>query len=44
MRKSDEAELVEALEELKSKMLLLGYTNYPEFCTEIVASIQVNAS
>jgi len=42
IRKKDENEFIKALNELKSKMLLLGYANYPRFCAEIMASIQVN--
>jgi len=35
VHKKDVEEFVNALEELKTKMLLLGHTNYPEFCAEI---------
>lgn len=40
VRKKDVGRFQEALEELKNKMLLMGYPDYPEFCEEIGEGIQ----
>lgn len=41
VHKRDVEEFVKALEELKRKMLLLGYTGYQELCEEIGEKMQV---
>lgn len=39
VRKTDAEKFTTAVEELKNKMILLGYYNYQEFCEEISESI-----
>jgi len=39
VRKRDKEEFLEALKELKNKMLLLGYTDYQDFCEELSKNI-----
>ena len=40
VRKKDEERFLEALRELPRKMLLLGYTNYLEDCSELIEHIE----
>lgn len=40
VRKRDEDRFLEALSELPRKMLLLGYTNYLEDCSELIEQIE----
>ena len=36
IRKKDEKLFLKSMEELKKKMLLTGYMDYPEFCSSII--------
>ena len=40
VRKKDAERFEEALDRLKSKMLLLGYRDYPDVCSEITKMIE----
>lgn len=40
VRKKDAERFEEALDRLKSKMLLLGYRDYPDVCSEIAKMIE----
>ena len=40
MRKRDAERFEEAIEKLKNKMLLLGYRDYPDICSEIAKMIE----
>ena len=40
VKKKDKKEFLASLEELKSKMLLLGYTDYPDFCEELMKNLE----
>ena len=40
VRKRDAERFEEALDKLKSKMLLLGYRDYPDICSEIANMIE----
>lgn len=40
VRKRDAERFEEALEKLKNKMLLLGYRDYPDICSEIARMIE----
>ena len=40
VRKKDAERFEEALEKLKNKMLLLGYRDYPDICSEIAKMIE----
>lgn len=39
IKKKDKLKFLQALEELKSKMLLLGYLDYQKFCEELSRNI-----
>lgn len=39
VKKKQNAEFLQALEELENKMLLLGYTDYPQFCDKFSKNI-----
>lgn len=40
VRKKDEKRFLEALGELPRKMLLMGYTDYLEDCTELIEHME----
>ena len=40
VRKKDTGRFEEALEKLKNKMLLLGYRDYPDVCSEITKMLE----
>ena len=40
VRKRDAERFEEAMEKLKDKMLLLGYSDYPDICSEIAKAIE----
>lgn len=44
VRKKDRMKFLSALEELKNKMLIFGYTDYENFCYELIENILENAS
>lgn len=39
VKKKDSETFISCMEELKNKMILLGYTDYPEFCRNTLSSV-----
>ena len=39
VKKKDSETFISCMEELKNKMILLGYTDYPEFCRNTISSV-----